>query len=33
MIFSLYTAFNKHKMIKIDNQITEISQVLSQGLE
>ena len=30
MIFRLYTVYNKHEMIKIDNQTREKSQVLSQ---
>ena len=33
MIFSLYTVYNKHETIKIGNQTTEKSQVLSQVLE
>ena len=33
MVFRLYTVYNKHQMIKIDNKKTEKSQVLSQGLE
>ena len=33
MIFRLYTVYNKHEMIKIDNQTREKSQVLSQVLE
>ena len=32
-IFRLYTAYNKHEIINIDNQISEKSQVLSQVLE
>ena len=28
MIFRLYTAYDKHEMIKIDNQTREKSQVL-----
>ena len=30
---ALYTVYNKHEMIKIDNQTKEKSQVLSQVLE
>ena len=33
MIFKLHIAYNKHKMIKIGNQIGEKPQVLSQMLE
>ena len=33
MIFRLYTDYNKHKMIKIGNQIRDKSKVLSQVLE
>ena len=33
MIFRLYTVYNKHEIIKIDNQIREKLQVLSQVLE
>ena len=33
MIFRLYTVYNKHEMIKIDNKSREKSQVLSQMLE
>ena len=33
IIFRLYTVYNKHKMMKIDNQIREKSQELSQVLE
>ena len=32
MILILYTVYNKHEMIKIDNQTTEKSHVLSQVL-
>ena len=32
-IFRLYTAYNKHEMIKIGNQARENSQVLLQVLE
>ena len=33
MIFRLYAVHNKHKLIKIRNQIREKSQVLSQVLK
>ena len=33
MIFSLYTVYNKHEVIKIHSQTREKSQVLSQVLE
>ena len=33
MIFCFYTVYNKHEMIKIDNQTREKSQELSQVLE
>ena len=33
MMYKLHTVYNKHEMIKIGNQITEKSQVLSQMLE
>ena len=33
MIFRLCTVYNKHQLIKIDNQTREKSQVLSQVLE
>ena len=33
MMFRLYTAYDKHEMIKSDNQIREKSRVLSQMLE
>ena len=33
MIFTLYTVYNKHDVIKIGNQTGEKSQVLSQVLE
>ena len=33
MIYRFYTVYNKHEMIKIGNQTTEKSQVLSQVLE
>ena len=33
MISRTYTAYNKHQMIKIDNQTSEKSQLLSQVLE
>ena len=33
MIFSLYTVYNKHEMIKIGIQTREKLQVLSQVLE
>ena len=32
-IFRLYAAYNKHELIKIGNQTSEKSQVLSQFLE
>ena len=33
MIITLYTVYNKHEMMKINNQTIEKSQVLSQVLE
>ena len=33
MIFRLYTVYNKHEMIKMDNQTKEKSQILSQVLQ
>ena len=33
IIFRLYTAYNKHEMMKIGNETREKSQVLSQVLE
>ena len=33
MIFRLYAVYNKHEMVKIDNQIREKQQVLSKMLE
>ena len=32
-IFRLYTVYNKHEMIKIDNQTREKLKILSQVLE
>ena len=33
MIFRLYTAYNKHEMIKVGDQTREKSQELTQVLE
>ena len=33
MIFRIYTVYNKHEIIKIDNESREKAQVLSQVLE
>ena len=33
MIFSLYTVYNKHEMLKTDNKTGEKPQVLLQALE
>ena len=33
MFFRLYIVYNNHEMIKIDNQIRDKSQVLSQVFE